>query len=143
LHQLGDLATLLVWNATDPADDFEMHRNNYIYTWQINRNPFIDLPQLANYIWGANAGQVWQGNLSVENPSEASLFIYPNPAKESIVVSGLNSDYVLEIYTNVGSKIYESKLNGTHQIPTNWSSGISFVKITTDSKSYLKKIVIE
>lgn len=143
LHQLGDLATLLVWNSTDPADDFEMHRNNYIYTWQMNRNPFIDLPQLANYIWGANAGQVWQGNLSVDNPLEASIFIYPNPAKESITVSGLNSDYLLEIYTNVGSKIYESKLNGTNLIQTNWSSGIYFVKITTELKSYLKKIIVE
>lgn len=49
--QLGDLATLLTWNMQDPADDFEMNRNNYIYTWQVNRNPFIDYPQLANYIW--------------------------------------------------------------------------------------------
>ncbi len=44
---IGDLATLLTWNTTDPRDDFEMNRNNYIYTWQMNRNPFIDYPQFS------------------------------------------------------------------------------------------------
>ncbi|HEY0091483.1 MAG TPA: endonuclease, partial [Flavobacterium sp.] len=39
MYQMGDLASLLSWNSSDPADDFEMHRNNVIYTWQINRNP--------------------------------------------------------------------------------------------------------
>ncbi|MPT34425.1 MAG: ribonuclease, partial [Flavobacterium sp.] len=46
--QLGDLASLLTWNHSDPSDDFEMNRNNYIYTWQMNRNPFIDHPNLAD-----------------------------------------------------------------------------------------------
>ncbi len=61
--QLGDLASLLTWNTQDPSDDFEMNRNNYIYTWQVNRNPFIDYPDLANYIWGTRVGQTWYSNL--------------------------------------------------------------------------------
>ena len=31
-NQIGDLATLLSWNVSDARDDFEMNRNNYIYT---------------------------------------------------------------------------------------------------------------
>jgi len=50
--QLGDLATLIQWHRNDPPDDFEMNRNNVIYTWQINRNPFIDQPELVEHIWG-------------------------------------------------------------------------------------------
>src|SRR5690606_28383369 len=50
--QLGDLETLLEWHRNDPPDDFEMNRNNVIYTWQMNRNPFIDEPDLIEYIWG-------------------------------------------------------------------------------------------
>ena len=52
--ELGDLATLLDWHEEDQADDFEMRRNNIIYEWQNNRNPFIDYPELASYIWGEN-----------------------------------------------------------------------------------------
>lgn len=142
LHQLGDLATLLVWNSTDPADDFEMHRNNYIYTWQINRNPFIDLPQLANYIWGTNAGQVWQGNLSATSPSQLKVSLYPNPAQKSVTISGIASEYSVTVYNQLGAKVYESKLNGTYQIETNWGSGLYFITIATESTSSTQKLII-
>jgi endonuclease I len=40
----------LTWNTADASDDFEMNRNNEVYNWQMNRNPFIDYPMLADYI---------------------------------------------------------------------------------------------
>lgn len=43
---------LLDWNALDPVSDKEINRNEAIYSIQKNRNPFIDLPHLASYIWG-------------------------------------------------------------------------------------------
>lgn len=47
----GKLSTLLQWNLMDPPDDFERNRNNVIYSYQHNRNPFIDNPQFAELIW--------------------------------------------------------------------------------------------
>ncbi len=38
---MGKLSTLLEWDKLDPVDSFEIHRNNVIYTYQLNRNPFI------------------------------------------------------------------------------------------------------
>ena len=38
------------WNELDPVDDAERERNEQIYYAQGNRNPFIDFPNLANYI---------------------------------------------------------------------------------------------
>jgi hypothetical protein len=43
-------ATLRRWNDLDPVDQEEIDRNNAIYQAQANRNPFIDYPQLVNYI---------------------------------------------------------------------------------------------
>ena len=43
---------LLEWNRIDPVSDTEIIRNNYIYTIQGNRNPFIDNANYANAIWG-------------------------------------------------------------------------------------------
>lgn len=57
--QLGDLTTLLDWHRNDLPDDFEMNRNNVVYTWQLNRNPFIDHPDLVKYFWGNKIGEVW------------------------------------------------------------------------------------
>ena len=42
----------LEWNADDPVDTFEEERNETIYSYQGNRNPFIDNPFLAYLIWG-------------------------------------------------------------------------------------------
>lgn len=50
--QMGKLSTLLEWNELDPVDAFERRRNDVIYGWQKNRNPFVDYPELANRIWG-------------------------------------------------------------------------------------------
>lgn len=52
LPEHGKLSTLLEWNAMDPPDDFERNRNNVIFSWQKNRNPFIDNPEYADLIWG-------------------------------------------------------------------------------------------
>ena len=48
---MGKLSTLLKWNEEDPVDAFETQRNNRIYEYQGNRNPFIDYPQLADHIY--------------------------------------------------------------------------------------------
>ena len=50
----GCLDTLLKWHKQDPVDDYEIHRNNLIYeNYQYTRNPFIDFPSWADYIWGS------------------------------------------------------------------------------------------
>ncbi|MDD5583157.1 MAG: endonuclease [Candidatus Marinimicrobia bacterium] len=48
---LGKKSTLLEWHLQDPPDDFEKRRNEVIYSIQHNRNPFIDHPEFAMYIW--------------------------------------------------------------------------------------------
>ncbi|OQX76219.1 MAG: hypothetical protein B6D64_10270 [Bacteroidetes bacterium 4484_276] len=50
---LGVLATLMQWHVGDPVDATEQARNNSIYSsYQNNRNPFVDHPEYAGYIWG-------------------------------------------------------------------------------------------
>lgn len=51
ISAVGTLSQLLQWNIDDPVDDFERNRNEVIYSYQLNRNPFIDHPELANLIW--------------------------------------------------------------------------------------------
>ena len=51
--QMGILQDLLEWNRLDPPDAWEIHRNNLLYNnYTKNRNPFIDFPEWAEYIWG-------------------------------------------------------------------------------------------
>lgn len=46
------LKMLLRWSENDPVSQKEIDRNNAVYKCQGNRNPFVDYPQLEQYIWG-------------------------------------------------------------------------------------------
>lgn len=48
---------MLKWHEEDPVSEKELKRNNAIYAHQKNRNPFIDYPELVDYIWGEKKGQ--------------------------------------------------------------------------------------
>jgi endonuclease I len=49
--QMALLNRMLEWHVADPVDTFEQNRNNVIFTYQNNRNPFIDYPHLVDMIW--------------------------------------------------------------------------------------------
>ena len=42
----------LQWHNQDPVSEKEIKRNNGAYSYQHNRNPFVDHPEYANRIWG-------------------------------------------------------------------------------------------
>jgi hypothetical protein len=143
LHQLGDLASLLLWNKTDASDDFEMNRNNIIYYWQQNRNPFIDYPDLADYIWGSKAGQPWFTTLSVENENLLQIGVYPNPIDKYLVINGLFNQAKITIYTISGVKVFESNYSNNDKLYLNLSSGLYMLKVNSSNKSIIKKLIIK
>ncbi len=53
IFQMGDLQTLLLWHIQDPVDDFERNRNDVLFGYQGNRNPFIDHPELVSLIYNS------------------------------------------------------------------------------------------
>lgn len=48
---------LLDWHRADPVSDKERCRADRISDIQGNRNPYIDYPELVEYIWGEQKGQ--------------------------------------------------------------------------------------
>jgi endonuclease I len=50
---------LLKWTREDPVSEWEITRNDKVYGIQGNRNPFVDYPELAEYIWGNKMEQAW------------------------------------------------------------------------------------
>ena len=64
---------LLQWHRDDPVSEKEIDRNQAIYdSIQHNRNPFIDYPELVEYIWGNKVGQTV--DLSTMTPTCESLY---------------------------------------------------------------------
>lgn len=64
---------LLKWHRADPVSQKEIDRNEEVFKIQNNRNPFIDDPELVEYIWGNKKGQAYQPGTTTDPSGEASL----------------------------------------------------------------------
>ena len=55
---MGKLSTLIAWHLADPPTDAERARNDKIFGYQNNRNPFIDRPEWVNCLYLNQCGAV-------------------------------------------------------------------------------------
>lgn len=144
---LGDLQTLLEWHRQDPPDDFEMNRNNIIYSWQYNRNPFIDHPELIEFIWGDRKGEKWNQALSVPELSFNNIKVHPNPVIGDIVVTGKCKDCIMEMFHVDGRKIMRTIMDSgsIHKItyPSKIKSGMYLIKFTSPEINITQKVIIK
>ena len=83
------LSDLIAWHLADPVDEFEMNRNNVIYSYQGNRNPFIDHPEYVTMIWS-------------NGPASAPMFV-SRPVTDARV--GLPYQYDVSAYIADDSKL--------------------------------------
>lgn len=88
--------TCLSWHNLYGVTDRDIYRNNTVYTNQGNRNPFVDHPEYANYIWGSdNPMIVLAANLSLQVGEVYTLNGYVNlNSAISISYTSSNSNVV-------------------------------------------------
>ena len=139
---MGDLQTLLDWHRNDPPDDFEMNRNNVIYEWQINRNPFIDQPDLVEYIWGDQIGNIWNQSLSVAGFTTETIKVYPNPVLDKLYVSGNKSSYEVTVFSAEGRAVLSQTISNNSFIDLKLASGLYLLTIEAEGERLIKKILI-
>jgi len=140
---LGKLSSLLDWHVIDPVDDFEINRNEIIFGFQENRNPFIDHPNLVNFLWGENVGQNWNENLSFNNISfENDLTVFPNPSTGILNFTEELQNEKIEIFSLTGQKIFERQVTNINSIKLNLNTGIYLLKISNNLRVKNSKIII-
>ena len=87
----GKLDALYEWNTFDLPDFFEINRNEVIFKYQGNRNPYIDNPYWVEMIWGdRNPATVLIGNMT-QTPLIATDY---NPVEISAKVSNASNPTV-------------------------------------------------
>lgn len=59
---------LLDWHRNDPVSQKELERNEAVFLIQNNRNPFIDFPELAEYIWGNKMDEAFYLDTELTEP---------------------------------------------------------------------------
>ncbi len=140
---LGKLSSLIQWHNDDPVDDFEINRNEIIFGFQENRNPFIDHPNLVNYLWGDNYGVVWNENLGNSDYEINDMKIFPNPSS-GIINFGIDmTEEKIEIFTIMGEKVLDYLVNDSNRLELNLQSGIYILRSFTKSGLLNSKIIIK
>lgn len=102
---------LLQWSRQDPVSDKERTRNDAVASYQHNRNPYIDHPELAEYIWGDRKTQAW-------DPDNASMGSIITPS------DGQKIDFGIVLVGTPAVKTVPMKITGTDAFTVS-VSGIS------------------
>ncbi len=94
------LAMMKEWHINDPVSEKETSRNNAVYTFQSNRNPFIDHPEYVAAIWGGGTVDVDHLDISRQ------LTVYPIPAGSKCTIdhSGLYSRNVTVSFSDLSGR---------------------------------------
>jgi endonuclease I len=140
------LNTLIHWNRIDSVSNWERNRNNIIDSfYQHNRNPFIDHPELAEYLWGDSKGAIWMPELS-DTSIGAGIFkyrsqkirTYPNPSKSEITIDlgGLKRSVNLSLTNALGQVLLTKNYNLTDLInlELNVPKGLYFLQLESNGE---------
>lgn len=102
------LNMLADWHVADPVDQKEIDRNDAIYTFQDNRNPFIDHPEYVYAIWGVGASTIPEPSNFPTNFSASNITLNWTDATGAIVSEG----YLLR-WSTVGFGAIADPVDGT------------------------------
>lgn len=73
---------LMEWHRADPVSQKEKDRNEAVYAIQNNRNPFIDMPELAEYLWGTKKGEPFTPGEIIITPTGDPQLLAPTGGME-------------------------------------------------------------
>lgn len=78
---------LLQWSRQDPVSQKEIDRNDEVEKSQGNRNPYVDFPELAEFVWGTRTDETF---LLAEQGGQITPPITGDPE----IISPVNGEYL-------------------------------------------------
>ncbi|MEM5564993.1 PQQ-dependent sugar dehydrogenase [Psychroserpens sp. AS72] len=91
----------------------------------------------------ATATFIVEDTLSNPEIENTGIIMYPNPTNQHIYFKGLQENSLMEVYTIAGQRIFRRSISNGHLIKFDLDSGLYMVKITSGTKSEIKKLVIK
>lgn len=136
------LTMLLAWHRTDAVSTKETSRNNEVYKYQNNRNPFIDDPQFVEKIWGT------LNPVEITAAQTAILKLWPNPAGDYLNIEVPGDDCA-------GASLFVSDVRGclllmetldegvTQFDIHHLNTGIYFIRLTCGQGTYSGSFAVD
>ncbi|MGC9331798.1 MAG: endonuclease [Bacteroidales bacterium] len=125
------LDIMLQWHYNDPVSQKEQVRNNAIYDWQGNRNPFVDRPEFVEYIWDYTENSQGRG-------ISDDIQISPVPADKHIMITwdrATTAGGTVVVYDLCGQQMCKHAFSGNYiNIDVeDWQAGMYFLRINNAS----------
>ncbi len=156
---MGLREILLQWHQEDPVDDKERNRNDMVYTYQGNRNPFIDHPNWVYSIFDPLVTSIADGEpvASTTTLRSGISSAYPNPFNPTTSIHYFvgNSGHVqIELFSVTGKLVrnllsetravgeYQVVWDGTDQGGTPVASGLYFCRLQSSGERDLRKLIL-
>ncbi len=136
------VSLLLKWTRQDPVSTKEINRNNAVYGIQHNRNPFIDHPELAEYIWGTHKGEAWSLSAGVD-AVKIYFSISPNPVQNELSIQCDEANPAYTIYNLNGQVLLQNQLGLNHTIRLDQlQNGMYLLQLQVDNRKTIQKFVV-
>lgn len=123
MSRVGNIDMFYQWHLADPVDAEEMERNDEIFQYQGNRNPFVSNPEYVARAWGYD----WDDNGGGNNGggSGSAVALANGQAANYSVATGAQSDFTIALPSNVTSLTVAISGNGDADLyvkssPLNW-----------------------
>ena len=103
------LNILMNWHLNDPVSQKEIDRNNNIYIYQGNRNPFIDQPDYVEEIWNSTndtENPTTPTNIEIFNITDSTLQLSWDNSTDNISVASYNIFKDDSFYANTQNNNY-------------------------------------
>lgn len=140
--KMGVMTDLLNWHHADPVDEYEIHRNNLLYTnYTNNRNPFIDFPEWVDFIWGTATynGTSYSSYSSTPTgyatPSSDTINGYNGGSSDPVSVTGVSLEKNSTSIEVGGSEVLTATIspnNATNQ-SVSWTSSNNNIATVSSS----------
>lgn len=134
---------LLKWHRDDSVSDKEINRNNAVYNIQRNRNPYIDHPELAEFIWGSRVSELWTVGIGTAE-KVASLYVRFDAATNLIsveITKPENATYFIQSINGIVLKTDKFSSEGTTSV-AELKNGLYLLIVYSAAKRKVGKFVV-
>lgn len=138
--------SLKTWHYNDLPDNYEIARNEFIFSKQANRNPYIDSINFVCHVNFANMSYA-TCNVGIEEKLAANFTVFPVPASAKLYAQVNGLDIVEYTITDMQGRTIQSSSNV--QVPvlelatSNFKSGMYILKVGTSFGQVQREFIIE
>ncbi len=138
--------SLKTWHYNDLPDNYEIARNEFIFSKQANRNPYVDSVNFACHVNFANMSYL-SCNVGIDEKLAANFSVFPVPTSDKLFAQVNGLEIVEYTITDMQGRVIKSSSNV--QVPvlelgtSEFKSGMYILQVGTAFGQVQREFIIE